>query len=101
MDTFIVGTGAGLVIIGAITRKLAPMVVGLGFLLTRAYLQYKEGKVSTDTPTATGTASNYTAGTAEHDKLVAAQDAWYKLHPEGPPFVNDDGSYNLAPGIAL
>ena len=43
----------------------------------------------------------YIAGTPENDALTRAQDAWYAEHPDGPPFVNDDGTLNILPGYEL
>ena len=42
----------------------------------------------------TGKADSYTKGSAGNALLTAAQDAWYKLHPD-EPFINDDGSCNI------
>lgn len=41
----------------------------------------------------------YLPGTPENAALTRAQDAWYAKHPDGPPFVNDDGSLNILPGF--
>lgn len=40
----------------------------------------------------------YQIGTAENIALNRAMDAWYERYPD-KPFVNDDGSYNILPGL--
>ena len=63
-----------------------------------------KGRASTGAPTIKATdvpPTAYIAGTAANAALTRAQDAWYAAHPDGPPFVNDDGTLNILPGYEL
>lgn len=50
-----------------------------------------------------GTVSNESATTKGkyHLDVQRAWDAWLTKNPDGPPFMNDDGSLNILPGYEL
>lgn len=84
IGVFGVGAGAGLFLWWQNHKKQAPAITSSGAGVKRVSVS------------AISTPDAYTKGSAANKALTAAQDGWYRLHPD-EPFVNDDGSCNILP----
>lgn len=95
MDNVVLGTGIGLLIIGAITRRTTVIVVGFGFLAARAYMAWKSsvtleaGKATTKMTE--DQRKQYEAALEAHaDRVQVMVDAWERAHPGRSGYYDEE-----------